>query len=152
MLRVIGIGSPYGADRIGWLAIERLRTSEAAARWGARVQFHTADRPGAGLLAQWRGAAQVILIDAMLTGAAPGTVRRFAAQELAQAQALLSSHGFGVRAALALAAALGERPVCLAVYGVEIEPGDGSAGEEALPALLAAVSTEIEEQLEATHA
>lgn len=152
MLRVIGIGSPYGADRIGWLAIERLRASEAAARWGARVQFRTADRPGAGLLAQWRGAGRVILIDAMLTGAAPGTVRRFAAPELAQAPALLSSHGFGVRAALALAAALGERPARLTVFGVEIAPGDGGAGEDALPALLDAVSAEIEEHLEAADA
>lgn len=152
MLRVIGIGSPYGADRIGWLAIERLRTSEAAARWGPRVQWRTADRPGAGLLAQWRGAAQVILIDAMVSGAAPGTVRRFAAHELSQAQALWSSHGFGVRAALALANALGERPARLVVFGVEIEPGHGSAGEDELPALLDAVSAEIEELLEAAHA
>ncbi len=152
MIRVIGIGSPFGADAIGWRAIERLRASSAAARWGARVQLSALDRPGAALLAHWRGAQQVILIDAMRSGAAPGTVRRFAAHELAQARSLRSTHGFGVREVLALAEVLGERPANLILFGVEIEPDGALAEEAALTALVDTVRAEIEGALGVAYA
>jgi hydrogenase maturation protease len=133
MTRVLGIGSPAGDDRAGWCVVDALH-----ARLGARadIALDKLDRPGAGLLAHLEGAAHVVLIDAMRSGAAPGTIRRVDRADWRN-QGGPSSHGFGVFDALALAEALGSLPPALVVYGVEI--GAAEPGEALTPAVRAAV-------------
>lgn len=132
-VRVLGIGSPAGDDRAGWCVVDALR-----ARLGGRadVALDKLDRPGAGLLAHLEGAAHVVLIDAMRSGAAPGTIRRVDRADWRN-QGGPSSHGFGVFDALALAEALGSLPPALVVYGVEI--GAAAPGDDLTPAVRAAV-------------
>lgn len=117
---VIGVGSPFAGDRAGWEAVRFLR----AHRDDGQTAWSEADRPGAVLLERMRGYGQVVVIDAMQSGAAPGTVRRVSAGELAAAEGLLSNHGFGVAEAIALGATLGMLPERLEVIGIEADADD----------------------------
>ncbi len=138
-VRIIGIGSPFGADRAGWLAVARL-----AARndWPRPVEWRTLDRPGTALLDHLSGADHVILIDALLDGGA-GTVRRLQPSELKRT-APLSSHGAGVAETLDLGRTLGLLPPRLDILGIPVagieDPAlpDESALAECLRQLLAA--------------
>ena len=70
----------------------------------------------------WKDAAGVIVVDAVVSGARPGTIYRFNALgagvpvELSRSP---SSHGWGVAEALALGRVLHELPPWLIIYGIE---------------------------------
>ncbi|MBA1444721.1 MAG: hypothetical protein M3H12_18085 [Chromatiales bacterium] len=70
MIRVIGIGSPLGADQLGWLALEALE--EAAI---PDLELIRLDRPGSGLLRYFEDVERVLLIDAVVAGSEPGEVK-----------------------------------------------------------------------------
>lgn len=116
MIRILGVGSPAGDDRVGLEVARRL-----AARPPDGAEVCAVDRRGSDLLALLDGADAVIVVDAARSGAPAGTVHELPLADLPRdPRAPLSSHGVGVQAALALAAALG-RPlppgVVLAVEG-----------------------------------
>lgn len=148
-VRILGIGSPFGDDRVGWEVIARLRTGGYLARFPAgAIAAECCDRPGAGLVAHLAGADRAILVDAMRSGAAPGTIRRLADTDIDATAGLLSSHGFGLAEALALARALGAAPRRLIVFGVELSrarPGDemSPAVRAAIPEVLAYIAREL---------
>lgn len=147
-VRIIGIGSWSGDDRIGWDAIEAIEASGVLRRFPPdSVDAVRCDRPG-GLLALAAGAPALILIDAMRSGASPGTVRRLAAEEVAMAQGGMSSHGLGVAEWLAVARALDLLPAAVLVYGIEApssapatEPGERVSA--AVPAVLRLLSADL---------
>lgn len=121
-LQIIGVGSPFGDDRLGWVAVEALqRSAVPAAAGGGSISFSILDRPGALLLAHWHGADHVMVVDAVRSGAPPGTRHRLEPGALAAAESV-SSHGFGLASALELARALGNLPPHLVLYGIEIDP------------------------------
>jgi hydrogenase maturation protease len=93
----------------------------------------------AALVEAWTGADHVVVVDAAVSGAAPGTVHRFDARaEPLPARSLRSStHGFGVADAVELARALGRLPPRLDVYAVEA--ADVGAGSGLSPAVARAV-------------
>ena len=67
MMAVIGVGSPFGFDRLGWDVVDRLRARALGAPmlWsGVRLEHN--ERLGAPLLAQMRGARLVVLDDKIL--------------------------------------------------------------------------------------
>ena len=117
-LHIYGVGSPSGDDQAGWLVVDALEALGVAS--GADVVIAKLDRPGAGLVARLDAAGHAILIDAMQSGAPPGTLHRFDPADGPLPAADLSSHGFGVFAALALAQALGRLPPRVEVIGIEI--------------------------------
>jgi hydrogenase maturation protease len=114
---VLGVGSPFGADRVGWCAVEALRP-----RLGDALVFECCDRPGARLLPLMRGRCCVIIIDALL-GATPGSLHVLQAADLVR-DAGTAVHGFGVADALALAEALGDLPPRLVLIGVGVGAGE----------------------------
>lgn len=116
-LRVIGLGSPFGDDAVGWWVIDQLRARLPS---GGGVEFLALDRPGAGLLSFLQGVEAVILIDAVRGGQPPGTVYRLTPEEAERLPAGLSSHGFGLAEALRLARALRVRPARLEIHGIEL--------------------------------
>lgn len=143
--RVLCIGSPWGDDRIGWLAAEALEKAGAPGR--AEISAH--DRPGARLVALMRGAETVVLVDGVRSGAAPGTLHRIEGEAIFSAVArYTSTHGFGLAEAMVLAEKLGELPSRLVLWGVEMSGTEGEALSrsvaDALPALVRAVCKEIE--------
>jgi hydrogenase maturation protease len=144
--RVLGIGSPFGDDRVGWAVIDALRGSGALTR--ARASATCYDRPGLRLVEALTGAEHAILVDAMRSGAPPGSIRRLAAEDLTVASGLLSAHGFGVAEAVALARALGALPRRLTVIGIEIaDPQPGADLSAPVRAAVAAAAAQIEREL-----
>ncbi|MEQ6342016.1 MAG: hydrogenase maturation protease [Gammaproteobacteria bacterium] len=148
-IRIIGIGSPFGDDRLGWEAAEAVRRSGLLGHFPqGLVSVQCCDRPASGLLMLMEGASHVILIDAMRSGAVPGTVRRLQDEEIEMEAALLSSHGFGVAESLALGRTLGMLPARLVLYGVEVcnlDQCDTLAPETvgALPMLVERIKEEL---------
>jgi len=113
LIRVIGIGSSFGADQLGWLALEVLE--EAAI---PDLELIRLDRPGSGLLRYFEGVGIILLIDAVEAGLEPGEIKLLNPADLSQLSCLTSSHGFGVAEALALAETLETLPAELWVAGI----------------------------------
>ncbi len=117
---IIGVGSPQGPDSLALLLCERLReeSPEIGGDW------HLCTVP-AQLPALMADHAAVVLLDALAgDGAGP---RLLTPDDLAD-EPPLSSHGFGVGEALALARALGHLPEVCHVIGLPIAPdGDPEA-------------------------
>ncbi len=116
MIRIIGIGSPFGDDAIG-LEIARV----LAAAPPPDCEVIAADRPGAALIDLMDGAAAAILIDAARSGAPPGVVHEIAFEELDRcAPRLVSSHELDVIAAVRLARLLQRAPARGRIIALEI--------------------------------
>ena len=146
---MLGIGSPFGDDRVGWEVAETLQQDPwVAARNDLAVL--ACDRPGAVLVELLQGAELAILIDAVQAGLDPGTVLSFEGADLhTQFGVLPSSHGFGLAAALELAKALGDLPAELVVFGIEIGPVlAGKERQDLGPAVAAAVPAAVARILE----
>ena len=79
------------------------------------------DGEATALLADLQAARRVWLIDAAQSGAPPGTIHRIdcAATDAVVPRGSVSSHGFGVAEAIALARALGTLPPHCIVYAIE---------------------------------
>ncbi|MFZ3034271.1 MAG: hydrogenase maturation protease [Parvibaculum sp.] len=82
----------------------------------------------AGLIDAWTNMEAVFLVDACVSGGGAGTIQRFDAVQspLPEQFDAISTHGFGVSAAIELARAIGNLPRRLIVYGIEaseFEPG-----------------------------
>ena len=131
-IRILGIGSPLGDDRVGWYAIDVIESSGILAKCPkGRICAEKCDRPGSLLLYMMQGAQAVIIIDAVQSGSEPGTLHRLYLQDLDDVPFMLSSHGFGVASALSLASALGDLPEQVIIYGIEIEyPANAEQSDE----------------------
>jgi len=144
-IRIFGIGSPFGDDRIGWLAAEALQGRFDP----AQVSVSSHDRPGAGLINLMRGARLVVLVDAVQSGAPAGTLHRLEGKAVRQAVAhYTSTHGFGIAEALELGDRLNDGPDRVVLWGVEgaiCELAEiNQSLQDALPGLLTAVMDEID--------
>ncbi len=134
---VIGVGTPErGADAAGRLVAERLQAAPPA---GVAVLGLHGD--ALTLMETWAGAEAVVLVDAVVTGAPPGSVHRFDASErpLPARLTATSSHDLGLAEALELSRALASLPPRVIVIGIEGD--DFSAGSPLSPALRAAIGT-----------
>jgi hydrogenase maturation protease len=100
------------------------------------------------LLGHWNGAELVIVIDAVRSGVAPGTVRVVEldvgtdsragqGDQASAAPGTTSTHGLGLEGVLRLARAIGQAPKRLVVVGIEGERF--GVGEGLSPAVVAAV-------------
>lgn len=142
---ILGVGSPFGADRLGWQAVEALQQHDLASRFpGLTLRYEQSDRPGSRLLTLLGEADAALIIDAMRSGAPAGTVRRFAYDDLGTQSALMSSHGFGVAEALTLGGALGALPDEVVVIGIEMGEGEAGLAGESVRTVLALVRGELE--------
>jgi hydrogenase maturation protease len=85
------------------------------------------------LLDLWQAPDDVVIVDAVVSGSSPGTVRVWEGHDLPRAEACRSStHGLGVADAIGLARALGRPPRRLRVFGIEgahFALGDGVSPE-----------------------
>jgi hydrogenase maturation protease len=129
MIRIIGIGSPFGDDACGLTAARRLAEEPPA---GAEVVV--ADRPGAALIELLDGVDATILIDAVRSGSPPGTLHDLDLRKLLRSAVRpVSSHDLGVTAAIQLANALGRLPARGRLLGIEAgsRPGTSSADANA---------------------
>jgi hydrogenase maturation protease len=136
---IIGCGNrDRGDDAAGLLVVERLRSL------GIAAEEHSGE--GLALIEAWSGAARVILIDAVVTGAAPGTISVWDARTAPVSRDAFraSTHSFGVAEAVELARALGRLPASLAIYG--IDGRNFARGSQPAPEVLAAAE-ELAQQI-----
>ena len=143
------LGSRYrGDDAVGPLVGERLRAAGA-------VVLDCCDEP-TRLLDVWAGLDLVVIVDAVFSGVAAGTVHRVDPGDgpLPRDLGLASTHAFSVPDALELGRALGRAPRRVIVIGIEgtaFGMGDPltPAVEKALDGVAEAVLAELEEQADA---
>jgi hydrogenase maturation protease len=116
VIRVIGVGSPFGDDAAGLEAARRLAGAPPP---GCEIVI--ADRPGVGLIELLDAAGAVVVIDAVQTGAPPGTLHDLELGRVGRVRPSPgSSHGLGVAEAVRLAAQLGRAPARGRFLGIEI--------------------------------
>ncbi|SMF28888.1 hydrogenase maturation protease [Tistlia consotensis] len=142
---VIGLGNPDRGD-------DGLGRAVARALLGGRlppgIEVVEAEGEATALLARLEGAAAAFLVDACVSGAPAGTIRRFDLGVSAQAPdaAPVSSHGLGLAEAVGLGRTLGLLPPRCILYAVE--GACFEAGAPLTPAVAAAVD-EVAERLRA---
>lgn len=142
-VRIIGTGSPLGADRLGWLAVRRLEATGIKERHPANtVEVDICQSP-ALLAAQCSPAQALILLDAYCSDDLPGSVRQFAAGDLDTVLRPASSHGFDIRQALELYAALVENPPPLSIIGVCVGQKPYETDEQSCASILETAFPEL---------
>jgi len=145
---VLGIGNEWASDDgVGPEVVRRLadRWQEQGREAGNPFEFSILAQPDLLLLDRIAGYTDLIVVDAVVSGLPPGTMRRevwepgmVAPRGVQRA----SSHGFGVRELLEMAAMMGKLPERVELWGIEIastEPGQGLS-----PAVMGAVDGVVE--------
>jgi hydrogenase maturation protease len=111
---IFGCGNEdRGDDGAGLMVARRLRAL------GIDAHNHQGDM--LSLMDAWRGAAEVVIIDAMVSGRAPGTIAvwNVPGDALPRDAFRCSTHALGVADAVELARTLGGLPAKLMIYGIE---------------------------------
>jgi hydrogenase maturation protease len=99
---------------------------------------HIVDAGALDMFNFWSEADDVVIVDAMRSGARPGTVRSFDVRETPLPdETFASTHSFGPAAGIELARALGRMPARIEVIG--IEAGDFTVGADLSPPVVQAV-------------
>jgi hydrogenase maturation protease len=126
---ILGCGNPDRSDdAAGLLVARRLRE--------LGIDAHEAGGGGLALIDAWSGWADVIVVDAVMSGAPPGTITIWDARTSAfpVGQFRCSTHALGVAEAIELARALDRLPSKLIVFGIEgvrFDPGEPPSAEVA---------------------
>ena len=146
-MRVVGIGNRWRSDDgVGLEVAARVRALDL------KIDVVERDGEPVAVLDAIEGAGAVVVVDAVSSGATPGTLHRLDASTTPLAQELFNrstTHHLGLPEAVELGRALGRLPDTLVVIGVEGE--SWAAGEQlsapvaaALDGAVAAVLEEVE--------
>ena len=135
MRRLIGIGNPdRGDDAAGWEVAGRVTSWDVSRLTAGSLS----------LIDLWCDDDEVVIVDAMKSGAPTGTVVRIdAITDRLPHGAFSSTHAFGPAAVVELARTMGRLPHSLVVYG--IEAGHIKHGAPMTPEVTAAVSAVAKE-------
>lgn len=123
---VIGVGNAMRQDDgAGPVLVSRLRRT-----WSRRCEWAVRSGEGAALMLLWAGRGTVIVVDAVCSGAPPGTIHRIEAHRESVPSRFFnySTHAFSLAEAVELSRVMGTLPDRLLIFGVEGERFD--AGEE----------------------
>ncbi|NOT01884.1 MAG: hydrogenase maturation protease [Phycisphaerales bacterium] len=137
--KVIGVGNRCRCDDgAGFAVIERIRARRP------HLCVVEASGEGASLMELWKPGDEVVLVDAVRSGSAPGRIHRLDAlrERIPSGFFHYSTHAFSVAEAIEMARALDLLPSRLIVYG--IEGANFSAGTEMSPDVTNAVETLVD--------
>lgn len=145
---VLGLGNDLRRDDgVGRAVIRALRAPPPI-----EAELVELDGESTQIVELWSSRGLVVIVDAITSGRAPGTVVRLDAKKepIRTGRAGASTHGLSLPEAVALGQALGRMPAQLVVYGVEaadFDPGAGlsSAAAASVPEVVARVRREISE-------
>jgi hydrogenase maturation protease len=143
---LIGVGNEFRTDDgLGVLVAREIRRRGFQ---GIEILEHTGE--GSSLMLAWGGAAAVLIVDAVASGAEPGFVHRVDASTTTIPRHFFhySSHEFGVIEAIEMARHLRQLPPTLLLYGIEgerYEQGMGlsDAVVRSVPDLLSLIENDI---------
>jgi hydrogenase maturation protease len=119
MTCVIGTGNPFRGDDAAGLAVIKLLRDTVP----EKVRLIECEGEPIGVIDSWKNCDRVVVIDAMRSGARPGTIRKIVLgdEPLPAEFSTASTHLLGVGEAVELARALGRLPRDVVVYGIEGE-------------------------------
>jgi len=139
---VIGMGNPMRHDDgVGPTVARRLSPLVAG-----RAEVVVLDGEASRLLDAWEGAELAVVVDAVRSGAAPGTVGRVeVGVDPLPHESPASTHGLGLAEAIELGRSLGRLPGQVIVFGVEAV--DTEAGAGLSPAVEAAIDDVVDQVL-----
>ncbi len=150
---VIGIGQTLrGDDAVGIEAVRRWQEAFPETAGRADVQAEMSEMPGLGLLDLLDGFEAAVLVDAVQSSAAPGSIHRLDPDQLAAfGSGAKSAHGWGVAETLELDRQLNpSRPrIHLRLVGVEAEQMNmgeplSKSVEVAMPLVCKAIEEEVQ--------
>jgi len=114
---LIGIGNEYRSDDgIGLMVARAIREKQFPS-----VTVKEESGEGVSMMESWKGFQFVILVDAVSSGAMPGTIFRIDAKKEKVSNNFFhySTHAFSVAEAVELARVMDSLPTGLIVYGIE---------------------------------
>lgn len=118
---IVGVGSPYGDDSLGWEVVRQLRLHPKIQQLSAQdVVIQCADRPGIDLLNIINQSNTALIIDAAVSDYPPGTITRLENDDIDTVLQSTSTHDFGVLETIALGKALNQLPKRVIVLGITI--------------------------------
>jgi hydrogenase maturation protease len=142
---LVGVGNEFSTDDALGLLVAR----EMRRRFPSGLKIVEASGEGASLIDAWKGADEVIIVDAM-AGPEPGEIHRIDAStsRIPKDLSLFSSHAFGVADAIEMARQLHQLPPVIILYGIEgetFDPGVGLSDSvvKSLPKLLAMIEQDL---------
>ncbi len=114
---VIGVGNAYRGDDAAGREVAR----QVRERVPDGLEVIVCELEPTRLIDAWEGAELALVVDAVASGAEPGTVHRFdATSEALRSRELRSStHALGIGETVELARALGRLPERILVFGIE---------------------------------
>jgi hydrogenase maturation protease len=129
---VIGVGNAFRGDDAAGRAVAK-RVQE---RLPDEIEVIVCELEPTRLIDAWDGADAAVVVDAVSSGAEPGTVHRFDAssEALLSREYRSSTHALGIGETIELARAIGKLPPRVVVFGIEGEVF-GSGTELSGPAL-----------------
>jgi hydrogenase maturation protease len=114
---IIGMGNPLLTDDGVGIAVARSVADQSGAGQFTVVELHTG---GIRLMEAMRGFRRAVVVDAMLTGAEPGTVCRFNPERLVTTKNCYSSHDTDFASAFTMGELLGiALPEQVSIWGIE---------------------------------
>jgi hydrogenase maturation protease len=115
---IIGLGNPILTDdSVGVQAARQLKEIFKGRNGVEVIELYAG---GLRLIDALSGHTKAVIIDAMQTGAAPGTVKRFAVTDLPKTRNTVSTHDVDLPTALGLARSAGlQMPDDIVIYGIE---------------------------------
>jgi hydrogenase maturation protease len=141
---VLGLGNLMCSDdAVGMIAAQRLAQD---ARLPREVEVVEGGTLGLDLLDSVHGVSRLLVLDAVDTGVAPGTLTRFAGEELARLPTSKSVHLLGLLDLMNVLRLMDAPPIETVLLGVQ--PESTELGTTLTPAVEAAVDGLIERSLE----
>ena len=140
---VIGVGNAFrGDDAAGREVARRVRE-----RVPGEIDVVVCELEPTRLIDAWDDAESAVVVDAVSSGAEPGTVHRFDASTdtLPSREFRSSTHAFSIADALELGRALGRAPQRVVVLG--LEGASFGLGDPLTPAVEAAIPRVVEQAL-----
>ncbi|HZE21996.1 MAG TPA: hydrogenase maturation protease, partial [Desulfobaccales bacterium] len=119
-IKIIGVGTEWrGDDAAGLLVVRGLKEELPAG-----VEICESPETASTLQDLWQEAERVMVVDAVVSGASPGTIHRFDAHAPGASFPVSHSphtHGWGLSEALAMGKVFQNFPPHLIIYGIEGE-------------------------------
>jgi hydrogenase maturation protease len=125
LLSLIGVGNRFRSDDAAGLeVVRRLRLAHPPG-----VRLIEQEGEPASLIESWSSVDEALVIDAVNSGSAPGTLHRFDVTDAPlPAQVFPSTHAMGLPEAVELARELDRLPGRLIVYGIEGQTWEAGEG------------------------
>jgi hydrogenase maturation protease len=120
-IKIIGIGSPFGADQAGWQLVDELQKKSNSTEAGYRLVFMKTDRPGARLLSLLETTTSAVIIDAVDNKHKHGELLLLDKTDLLVEQSGLSTHRTGVAETIQLGESLSMLPEHMLIFGICID-------------------------------